>query len=291
MRTVMLAIVLAFIAIGLKVNAQQTGRNPRINLGPMTPVSPPGTGIHHILFRASIEPSGSLLVVCGDRASSRRNAMEGFVYASYDAGRTWQETMTEASSQWSSEPSCALGSGGRTYFAAGVSNTDAGVPRHAYGHLYLYTSLDSGRTWVAPTISSFMDWTGLTVDRTQGPNRGRVYLFGHYLSDGRGEWIGAQPLLLTSDDGGRTLTEPVYPPAPSTFKRVGAYPLESVVLDDGTAISTFVGGRSEQQGKSSSASPKAYPELLRVTDGGRTVREPILLGDALLMGGVSLAID
>src|SRR2546426_5560145 len=124
MKRLLRNVVVAVVLSGLAFNsaAQQTSKAPNLNLGPLVPVSPPGSALPLQLNRATGEADGRVLMVCGGRPSSHHNTQEGFVYASYDSGRTWQETLVESSSAWVSEESCALGTDGRAYFVAGVSN-------------------------------------------------------------------------------------------------------------------------------------------------------------------------
>src|SRR6266581_7375594 len=67
----------------------------QLNLGPVIPVSPPGAFVHAVLMRASVETENGVLMVCGSRRFAATNSVQGFVYVSYDAGRTWQETLVD----------------------------------------------------------------------------------------------------------------------------------------------------------------------------------------------------
>jgi hypothetical protein len=98
-------------------------------------------------------------MLCGFRRVPWLNTMQGFVYASYDYGRAWHESLVEASSRFVTEESCTVGPNNRAYFAAGVSNTDDGLARHPFGHMYLYGSDDLGRTWRKPVTGPFLDYT------------------------------------------------------------------------------------------------------------------------------------
>lgn len=294
LRQAALDAVLGISSLGLTLPAPETSKTPTINLGPLIPVSPPGSSLPLLLNRASGEAEGRVLMICGERPSPLRNTHEGFVYASYDGGRTWIESLVESSSAWVSEPSCALGVDNRAYFIAGVSNADRGYARHEFGRMYLYSSTDGGRTWGSPSIGPFLDWTGVIVDQNQGANRGRIYVWANHVTDGRGSWSPPRPALFTSTDGGRTLLDPVTPTTPSTFKRVGAFPSNGVVLDNGTVVTPIAGGRAEGQGFVSLTNPASkvqmFAEVLRSTDGGRTLGDPIVLGK--LKGlEVSLVVD
>jgi len=233
-------------------------------------------------------------MICGVRLLS--NGAEGFVYASFDGGRTWRETLTDRSSAWTGEASCALGTDNTAYFVAGASNTDIGTQRHEYGRTYLYSSSDAGRTWHSPSVYPFLDFTSATVDHTEGPNRGRVYVVANNASDGLGHWIDARPAMFTSKDGGRTTGEPLYPPTPKDFLRSSAFPMDTIVLDSQTIVSLFLGGRSEGRGfirpdESGPKNDKDFPELLRSTDGGATLANPLLLDTRPVRLQLSLAYD
>ena len=288
-------VLVVLTSVGRASFAQEPASAPEIRLGPMIPVSPPGSGVHQLINRASTEAEGQVLMVCGERTSSRSNSDEGFVYVSYDAGRTWQETLVESSSRWSSEHSCALGIDGIAYFIAGVSNTDTGRPRHPFGRMFLYASNDRGRTWTTPTTGPFLDYTSITVDRTPGATRGRMYIVVNNVSDGRGGWLGPRPGMFTSTDGGRSLTGPVFPAPSPTFKRAAAFPGDSVVLDDGTVVTIFFGSRGEGQGFANVGNPATnrqnFVEAIRSTDHGQTVSEPTIVGKSPQTLNAPIAID
>jgi carboxypeptidase family protein len=147
-----------------------------------------------------------------------------------------------------------------------------------------------------PTTGPFLDWTSATVDRTQGANRGRLYIFSNWVSDSWGLIMPGRPSLLTSSDAGRTFTGPVFPAPPATFLRDGIFPRDSVVLDDGTVLSILLGTRYQGKGflapdNPTSGAVKTFVEAIRSTDGGRTLGDPIVVGDSPVGLATSMTFD
>lgn len=262
-----------------------------VAFGPRTPVSPPGRGVHWAALVVATDPGDARhLVICGTRFSAlQNNSVEGYLYASVDAGRSWQESLVDSRTDWVSEESCTIGADGVAYFVASASDTSSGRPNHRLGRTRLYHSRNAGFVWTDSLDVPFLDWTSATADATTGPFRGRFYVFASSVADGRGGRLPAKIALLTSLDHGRTLSAPVFAPVHSEYVRVGgAYPGSSVVLNDGTVLAVFASSRTSQ------ASPrrKHTVEIVRSLDGGQTLEFPVLVGESSNPSiGASLGVD
>ncbi|RUL82814.1 sialidase family protein [Tautonia sociabilis] len=205
------------------------------------------------------------LMICGAliRPRGAMPGATGFVAVSHDGGGSWRRTLTDSGAAFSSEHSGAFGRGDRAYFAA--------THDHAEGGLWLYRSDDGGLSWHEPAgPAPFVDLTAMAVDVSPAsPHRDRLYLFGHFARhSGR---RGPMP-LLRSEDGGRTLRPPAFPPDDGQPDRPITFPGGAVVLEDGTALAVYQSMHrpAGSEGIPPQALPK-YVELLRSADGGRSV--------------------
>ena len=207
---------------------------------------------------ASPHKTGYLLTcVYGWNATQRRAEVNA--YLSRNNGITWGHVLQDATTPWVSEVSCAFGPDGSAYIVTGASKRTGITRGHPFGAMHVYRSTDDGLSWQGPTTGPFVDWTATTVDTTRGPNRGRIYLFGHDIANGNGSWVGPAKPLLVSSDGGMSFTPPSF--AGKWPLSGGGYPLGTNVLHDGTVVALY---RRQQ--------PAAYVPVLS-EDGGKTHRE------------------
>ncbi len=282
-----------------KAGSEQPSR--MLVLGPRTPINPPYAGYHGGVMIAADPESKNNLIVCGYRANQRTGAAyEGYVYHSGDGGKTWREVLVEANSQWVSEESCAFGPGHQAYFAAGVSDTSAGKPRHANGHLHLYRSVDGGRTWVSGQVVPFMDYTSMAVDATSGPWRNTLYIFANNLADGSGNWLGGTglypqyygPFLAAHREASRpsfSVTNGNFDAGMTGVK--SRFPAGSAVLSDGTVLALFAGRREINDDKSGRKTSIFSAELGVSGDGGKTLKKIVVYQSAIPLAPESVAVN
>jgi hypothetical protein len=141
------------------------------------------------------------LLACGDKWSPQANSLSGFLYASFDGGRSWQLKVADSSSGWVSEESCTFGPDGRAYFIADASRLIDGLTRHDLGQTHVYSSKDDGCTWSPPVVwDKWTDHDAVAVDNTVGRRRGAVYVFYNAFQDVKTERVerieaGAYPVF------------------------------------------------------------------------------------------------
>src|SRR5260370_17738566 len=104
-----------------------------IQVGPRVPISSPEGGWHNWIVIEADPNDEHNLIACGSKWSSQTNSLSGFLYASFDGGRSWQLKVNDASSPWVSEESCAFRPNGRAYFVADASKIVDGLTRHDLG--------------------------------------------------------------------------------------------------------------------------------------------------------------
>lgn len=264
-------------------------------LGPRTPVSPPNVGYHGGVDVAVDPESENNLIVCGYRANQKTGTYyEGYIYHSSDGGKTWGEVLVDAESQWVSEESCAFGPGHQAFFAAGVSDTSRGGPRHEFGNLHLYRSLDGGQNWRIVHSDRFMDFTSMTVDATDGTRRNTVYLFANAVFDpmtGR-RWTAETPYLATFREIpglAFSVASGAFNSSQASLKFPAKYPQASAVLSDGTALAVLSGGRQISDGQSDTTMFSV--EVGTSRDGGKTIDKAVVYEDADPLSASGLGIN
>jgi len=97
------------------------------------------------------------------------------VYASFDGGATWQETLQVAEGWATGDPACAYGPGGVAYVAMIARGRK---PDGKDSEVLFFKSQDAGMTWTRLIDVPITDREYVTVDNTLGKYRGRVYLHG-----------------------------------------------------------------------------------------------------------------
>jgi hypothetical protein len=255
-------------------------------------ISPPGTGNHWFTMIDAAPDDATQLLACGIRSMPRTNSWQGFVYHSEDGGAHWATAMIDSSSgALVSEEACAFGPDGHAYFIAETWNERHEWQRFGNGILRLYRSLDNGRTWapviVDPTPGAWMDFARLAVDLTHGPQRGRVYIFGndrHVARDTAPSSV-TSPVypMRYSLDAGLHFGERVALQMPQSI--IGGFPEAARVLPSGTVIAGYnnrytVSGVAPTPIDTTKPIPLHVPqrnfvEVVRSTDGGRTLEGPI----------------
>ena len=209
-----------------------SSRLPLIKVGPVTTL--PVHGLALQLFASAAPDDPNRLLICTFEEDNEHARHPSAAYVSLDAGNTWMQTLVDANSDWVSETSCAAGTNGRAYFAAGVSETSSGKFEHEKGTTEVYRSWDGGLSWGEPRRYPFMDWTALCIAKNLVDDQERLYLFAHNLTlgfgdAGSGRWVNKKPLMAVSDDG-LHFSYPEFPPSTADESKVGAFPLGAVVL-------------------------------------------------------------
>ncbi len=153
-----------------------------VRAGHPVPVNPPASGWHNWIIIGADPNDPAHLIICGDKWSPQYNALSGFLYVSFDAGKSWQLKVTDKSSQWVSEESCVFGSEGHVYFVADASKVIDGLTYHSLGKTRIYRSDDAGRNWEPPTVwHVWTDHNAILVDEGKG-RQGNLFIFYNNLS-------------------------------------------------------------------------------------------------------------
>ena len=216
-------------------------RAQEIYVSPRVPISPADNDWNNWIVIEADPNDWHHLLACGDKWSPQANSLSGFLYASFDGGRSWQLEVADSSSAWVSEESCTFGPDGRAYFIADASRLIDGLTHHDLGETHVYNSKDGGRTWGPPVVwDKWTDHNAVAVDNTVGRRRGAVYVFYNAFRDvktGRLEHIevGAYPGF--SSGGSANANE-----SKASATTVGVFaklPISARVLSDGSAIALF----------------------------------------------------
>jgi len=238
-------------------------RAQSIEIGPIVQVSPSGTGYHWFTSIAAAPDDSMRLITCGIRQPSRQNSWQGFVYISDDRGRNWSMGMVDSSSQNVSEETCAFGISGRAYFIAQPWNRDFDLEHSV---LHFYRSRDHGKTWFGPVSDRWLDYARMTVDNSDGPYAGRVYVLGHR---------GGRKETFSSPDG-YVLSPRVVVPAAPGYRVRSTFPQHTLVLEDGTVLGAYWSLLLPNDGDTSNTKRWFGIEIVRSTDGGRSFGAPVL---------------
>ena len=143
-----------------------------INVGRNTQVSKGRDDQFHWEVVLAADPKNSNnLIACSivGEEQSPQQAPSVVIYASFDRGKTWQETLNITGGEMTIDPTCTYGADGMTYAVAMPVST---------GRLAFYKSSDSGKTWseVDLQIVTSRDRPFLVVDNTASTFRGRIYM-------------------------------------------------------------------------------------------------------------------
>jgi hypothetical protein len=180
------------------------------------------------------------LLACSSEVDSRNARVSSAAYTSFDGGNTWMRTLLDTQSDWVTETTCAMGSEGRAYFAAGVSNTSHGDFDHSSGSAELYRSSDDGLHWSKARRYPFIDWMQLAAD--EGSNE-YLHLFGNQQAEGVGDsgagaWVEKRRPMWKMDDE-LTLSAPTFPSGVPADNHDQGFPLAAVV--DGEKVIALFG--------------------------------------------------
>jgi hypothetical protein len=245
------------------------GRNVQVSLAQ--------SSVHHYETQIAADPQRADHLIACAYVVRLAKVIDNVFYVSFDRGATWSHTLTVPVGV---DPSCQIGLKGAAFAASihDVSRPDG----NSDSFLVVHRSADGGRTWTASTIAidtRSVDRNFLTVDDSDGPWRGRIYVHG-YLSDNRnavGQALPAAFVLYTSTDDGATFDHGLtrtgtQPGRPWFFLGNG------IVADDGTFVALAAEldkTKSNMSYRTDAASTPSAANgtlaVIRSRDGGLTV--------------------
>jgi hypothetical protein len=183
-------------------------------------------------FLAAANPEDpNQLLICAHIMRSPKDFTTA-LYVSVDGGQSWK--LTKDFTNYASDPSCVYGLDGVVYATVIRAVKEIGDTNE------VYWSYDKGMTWQGPTRMIGADRMYMAVDRTNGPNRGRLYIatrgFARFNGT-RGRTKRSDMSLFWSDSVQKKIDGPA-----RWLPEVGDEPLGQgpvAVLSDGTAVVLF----------------------------------------------------
>lgn len=203
-----------------------------ITVGPNVQVSKGLPNDPHFEMQLAADPfNAGRLMACSMLWPNEGSWTEVVTYASLDGGRTWAPTLRTRGEgrQNSWDPTCTYGPGGVAYtFSQNIDANNKSFDR-------IDRSTDGGMTWETPVRTKHAERTFITVDTTNGPRAGWIYLQGAGSVCVPGVRC-ANPqayYFQYSADGGRTFSSQLVPVADGNYN-IGFG--SGVVLSDGTYV-------------------------------------------------------
>jgi hypothetical protein len=245
-----------------------------ISVGPNVQVSTERPAIVHDEVTIAAHPGNpNHLIACALVMPLGKEKMYDIAYSSLDGGKTWSVAV-DLDGRFSADVDCRFGPDGSAYFTANVFGKGLNPPPDAW----VYRSPDGGRTWLPPSIAREVnDRQFLSIDHSDGPNRGRVYL--SYRKNFYG--LDADPFerpnssgigVQVSTDAGKTWNLTAIRPAMPGLDKVHGYPTYSTVLSDGTLVIPVM---EWQIPDAIGGIRKGAIKVLRSTDGGQTLLKSV----------------
>ncbi len=237
---------------------------------------------HYEVLLAASPSDPNLLVACTGAVSKERRVfwdthIRTVVYASRDGGRSWTPSLDYGPEEKRIDPACEFGLGDDVYFAELVDVTDLGSEENQRAVMRVHHSADRGMTWRSPTtVPFFIDRPFISVDRTQGQYRGRVYIHGTANMPRLVGTPGISHLrLLYSDSKAEDFQDRLIGVA-SSDEDV-ATPANGVVLSDGTLVVPFTVIPQKRE-KRWGGEPRLL-KVTRSTSGGESFDPALLVAD------------
>jgi hypothetical protein len=201
----------------------------------------------HPWYELKVDPEDSNnLIICGTKWDAAQNSPFGFVYASSDGGQTWGMALSDRSSTWVTEHSCAFGAKHTAFFVSEASHVIGGRPHHEFGRTRIFTSLDAGQHWTEAAATGWADYSTSAVSSKSS----RLYTFFNSFDTTRdpGKSWGSTVGLLVFTPNQKTVHGPFFDPAMQAKNYRGAFPSNAVALKSGAVAALFYGRRPADDG-------------------------------------------
>lgn len=231
-----------------------------------------------------------------------------YCYSSFDNGKTWEPNLKVDEGRVNGDPTVVYGKNNTVYAVSlvlkepdkprdGNSDLDGDLPYAAEESNFdpdemapggakeketvVFKSTDAGRTWNEASRFQFTDREYISVDNTNGPYAGRIYILGQW---GEKEITGAGGRgviqMFRSLDGGKTFQGPVNGLYPEGTGPCGVG--TSAILSDGTVAVIFglvKKGRYQSLEVDPIAGPNGEMRVITSTDGGETFNNSVKITD------------
>jgi hypothetical protein len=248
----------------------------QITVGKNVQVSRVNAQVTHEEFISASDPNdASRIMVCSDVFP--RGVLQTAVYASFDGGNTWQETLHTDQLAGGGDPACAYGVHNDAYYAVLGGLKDAKPDDKEKFSMWIYRSSDAGKTWEGPVGLPGIDREYLIADNTQGKYRGRIYMngTGFMESFGESDKLGTSALYVYATEDGRVIRGPAQRASLSPRWILGM--ANSVVLSDGTLASLFGEFKTmdlagEMDRSRTNVQPNGVLRVVTSDDGGTTLK-------------------
>jgi hypothetical protein len=232
----------------------------------------------HLWYEIKSDPEDSSnLIICATKWDPFANGPFGVVYASSDAGKTWQIVLEDRNSAWVTEHSCAFGAHHRAYFISDASKVIDGEPHHELGTTRLFCSTDGGRHWTESSRTGWADYTTSAASRESG----ELYTFfqATWIARDRGRGWGNDLGLLVFSADAKRVSGPFF----STNLRVldyrGIYPSNAIALQSGAVVALYYAKRKTPMGWQIDLGS------MRATESSKPGLEPIVISHPAEMVG------
>jgi hypothetical protein len=259
-----------------------SGQHPAITVGPNVQVSRAHGDLSHneVLLAADPVNPGTLLG-CSIVFDPIGDKTITLAYITFDGGRSWAPADTADRTGLTGDPACAIGPNGQALFTA-IEHRDPDIHR-----LALTRSTNGGKTWL-PTQALFgssqIDRDYVSVDRSTGPYRGRVYVHGQIPHRGvTGERLPIAFALWHSTDDGATFRGPVLRP---TAAGLVFHPGNCIALSDSTLVCLVAELDSSKRNDGYVGStyrnatiPNGTIKVVVSTDGGESLQPAVKVND------------
>jgi len=179
------------------------------------------------------------VIVCGTKYDSGLDSFAGFVSATKDGGASWQEVLSDTSTTWVSEQSCAFGPHHTAYFISEASKVVDGETHHELGTTRVYVSRDGGQHWLETLKTAWADASTSAVNQISGS----LYTFFNSgpPKDQSPEAGGTSIGLLVFAADGKSVAGPVFDSVMRKRKQYGTYPSQAVALKSGVVVALYGG--------------------------------------------------